>query len=460
MPILAELRARPFVLFALVLGVCLSWRASGWLLVFLIPLGFIADSAKVRLVGLALAGLGMLLAPSPVSPIYEKKPIEGEFRVISVPRAGSQSDWCLIEGEGVRYALFLNRPQDPTLISLGDRLQVRGYAKPFREGSDAFWLSKGAVGLVQFGDAISIQRTGLGAPIFRWGLSWRDSFRDITRRSLAAEHADLVDALCFNVDAALDPNLKDDLRKTGTVHIVSASGLHVMIFALASLWALSRLPVPRIVQLSILLFILFVYAGGTGFRPPVVRAVVMAAILLGGYLWRREGDLLSAAGIAACGQLLLDPWSVFDIGFYLSFVTIAALGLYLPPQNDRPILKGLQSSWIASLASAPIVGQVFGTISLISVVANLVIGIAILPLVAGTMLLWAVSFVSSGLAQLLAGLIIGPLASYLAVSVSWLASVPFASVALPPYSPVWIPVFYVLMLCTWRLRKRPAREVE
>lgn len=404
---------------------------------------------------LVVTGIGLAAAPSPVSPQFEVKRVEGEYRVISAPRTGHRSDWCIVESQDRRFALFLGRPTDPLMVSLGDRLKIDGYSKPFPEGSDSFWLGKGVMAIIQLGES-SVVRIKQGPPLFRWGQAWRASFQEFTARTFNKENADLIDALCFNVDAALEPGFRDDLRATGTVHIVSASGLHVMLLAFATLWGLSKLPIPRSIQLFLLIALLMIYAGGAGFRPPVVRAVVMAMLLLSAYLFRREPDLLSAAGVAAMGQLLLDPWSVFDLGFYLSFVTVVAIGLYMNPNLQSRLLRSAQVSWIATLASAPVVAFAFGRISLIAVVANLLIGFVILPIIAGSLLCWGVALVFPDFGTTMARGIVTPFASYLAWAVRWLADIPLASVATPPFSAYWIPAFYGLMLSIWKLRKRSA----
>ncbi|MEQ1936586.1 MAG: ComEC/Rec2 family competence protein, partial [Fimbriimonadaceae bacterium] len=292
----------------------------------------------------------------------ERQFVNRTMDIVTVPRTGKSGDWCIAEGGGTRLGLFLG--QSRTSLSLGDRIHLKGVVRTLREGSEQFWLSKGVIGTMFVGEDNEVVVLNEGSPIFRWGMSWRQSFIEFAQKNLAPRQARLADALCFNLDALLDEDLQENLSRTGTVHIVSASGLHVMIFAVAFQLVLSRLPIPRWAQLILLIFVLLVYAGATGFRPPVLRSVVMVGVMMSAYLVRREGDLLSAAAVAALAQFLLDPRSVYDIGFYLSFLTVCALGLFLPLDAPRGwkewIGRSAHASFVASLASAPIVALIFG----------------------------------------------------------------------------------------------------
>lgn len=461
MPIVAELRARPLVLFALAIGFGLGFRCEPWLLVLLIPLLLLAEQWWQRGVIGVVGLIGVWNAPTPVKSIFEAKPIDGLFVVRTVPRITSQATWAIVEQAGVRYVLKLE-PDRSELVSLGDRVGLKGTAHPLREGTDAYWTGRGVLGSIAArADARpAIEVVSRGPAIFRWGMGWRASFMKMTDSSLPPDDARLMDALCFNVDSTLSDEFRDDLRRTGVIHIVSASGLHVMVFAYVLQLAFRRLPVGRPIQLIILLAILLLYAGATGFRPPVIRAVVMSAMMLGAYLLGKEGDLLSAAGFAAFSQLLLDPWAVFDIGFYLSFVTVAGLALYMPkgiPKKWRDrTLRSIQASAIATIAAAPIVGYAFGTISIVGIVANLLIEAAILPMVAGGLLVWPIWLLSPGVGEaLLRGLVV-PASAYVHGVVERLGSLPFATIDVPPY-PAWlIPAFYVACLLGWRFTKRSA----
>jgi competence protein ComEC len=112
-------------------------------------------------------------------------------------------------------------------------------------------------------------------------------------------------------DAGLPEDLRDDLARTGSLHVIAVSGTHLSLF-LAGLRLFTR-------RLRFLVPMLVVYAGMCAFEPPVLRSLVLAiGFLCGRRLGRAlpQGPhfLLSAVVVLAC-----DPAAFFDAGFQLSF---------------------------------------------------------------------------------------------------------------------------------------------
>jgi competence protein ComEC len=274
-----------------------------------------------------------------------------------------------------------------------------------------------------------------------------------------------VDALCFNVDSDIDRRLQLNLRRTGTIHIVSASGLHIVIVAFALLWLLERLPVPRGLGLALVAAALFLYVGAAGLNPPVIRAAVTAMLVLGAYLFRREPDWLSAMAIAALGCLIARPSSAMEAGFQLSFAVIAGLGLF--GRRFYGGVRALARLWtgfenvahvalVASVVSAPLVAYHFGMVSVASVLANVLIGFVIAPIVIAALVAQAVSPFSAALAVGLMKLVVEPLSGWFLWVVDSLGQMRWAAVDAPPFSAYWLLPIYAAMLCLWRKRVREA----
>ncbi len=453
-----QLTRRPLLAVAAALAIGLAVRQSPWLLVCLVPLLWILESHLVRGIVLLCAVLGCLRAPAPVQSIQALRFVQGEAKIVSVPRLTGQSDGAIVLAAGFRYVAYFPVGTD---ISFGDVLSITAVAHPLREGTDRFWVAKGVVGRLEITEQKTLSR---GLVLLRWGRSWRDSFRAFTSTYLPPGSKELTDALCFNVETGLDDDLQEDLRRTGTVHIISASGLHVGIFAVVLQCILSRAPIPRPWQLLILMMILVAYMGATGMRPPVVRAVIMAAAMLAGYLWRQESDLLSALGLATSIQLAWDPWSVFDLGLHLSFMAVLGLGLFVRfDEETGPDFKSwfktrtLQTAYaslVAGLATAPIVAWHFGMISVISVFANLLVTPLVGVIVPVSIGGWALSFWAP-LAQT-AMLPVGWACAALEWIVTALGGLSFAAVDVPYFHALWIPVMYLAMIGLWREHVRPA----
>jgi competence protein ComEC len=273
-------------------------------------------------------------------------------------------------------------------LSLGDHVEVKGVARPWAEGREANFLNRQVAGrLVLDRDSISLVQRG--AWPYRLADETRRRFMILTSESMPEPAAQVMDAVCFNVDGLLPPETALAFRKTGTIHIVSASGVHVVILSAALFWLLGHFPLPRPAKITLVFGLLSFYALAAGLNPPIVRAVCMSLVGSMAYLFRREPDLVTAAAAAGLGWLLLKPVDIYDVGFQLSYVTVLALALYLRPLPSpttlgSAILQDLamatRLSFVSTLATAPILLATFGAVSLLGLIANPLIALPIMVL--------------------------------------------------------------------------------
>jgi ComEC/Rec2-related protein len=155
----------------------------------------------------------------------------------------------------------------------------------------------------------------------------------------------LIRGILFGDRATIPAAIMDELQDTGTLHLFVIDGLKVTLVAGIS-WA-----VMRVVRLGrrwtiILILPLFLYCAGTGLSIASLRATIMSAILLFGVALERPvlaKNVLSGAGLFL---LLLDPQQIFQLGFQLSFVTVAALTVAARPLADLFSLPFRPDPWI------------------------------------------------------------------------------------------------------------------
>jgi ComEC/Rec2-related protein len=236
-----------------------------------------------------------------------------------------------------------------------------------------------------------------------------------------------------------------DFRTTGLSHVVAISGWHIaMLGAVVGglLGGIGRRPRTAIVLAAIVAYAIF-----AGASPSVLRATVMAVVVLLARESGRRGSASAGLALTVAGMLLLDPQTIADIGFQLSAAATAGLLIWakrarswlenrLPRQTPGWLLESLGVSMAAQAATLPMVLFHFGTLSLVSPLANVLIG----PLVAPAMLLTGVALVcglliGAGVPALLfapfalvAGVVIGAMIAIAHVC----ALLPFASLILAP----------------------------
>ena len=179
-------------------------------------------------------------------------------------------------------------------------------------------------------------------------------------------------------------------RDAGTLHLMAVSGLHVGLLSLLVYGTLILAGVPRRTVLTVLLLLLPLYAALCGGRPSVVRAVLMAAVVIVGLRRGLVGHAMNGLGVAALALLAHSPWNALDVGFQLSFgATLAIIAAFRPedpadvswdpaPRWRTWILAPLGVTLASQLATFPIVAWHFGRVVfgglLVAVPAGLLAG--------------------------------------------------------------------------------------
>lgn len=199
-------------------------------------------------------------------------------------------------------------------------------------------------------------------------------------------HASFLKGIVFGYSADLPEDVKQSFLDTGTIHILAVSGSNVAFVAFMILSVLSFLRLPRQLVRIISLFGLVMYMLITGSSPSVVRATIMAIVIISGTMLERKTDIYNSISVAAIILLLWNTNSLFDVGFQLSFGAVLSIVFFYPklemlikkiPERYEEIkaidviLKLFAVSMAAQIGTIPFTAYYFGRVSIISLIANI-----------------------------------------------------------------------------------------
>ncbi len=272
--------------------------------------------------------------------------------------------------------------------------------------------------------------------------------------------AGLLGGLVVGVKRSLGEAWLERFQTVGLVHIVVLSGFNLTIVSYL-IYALCAPFSPRLrfiaASCGIVAFALMVGAGAA-----VARATIMALLGLLAVYTTRPYAVLRALMVAAAAMVAHNPYVLlFDPGFQLSVAATAGLIGLTPALMSRfayvPDMVGLReivaTTFATQLAVLPLIWYQVGELSLVALAANLLV----LPLVPVLML---IGFLAGALALLSTALAL-PLAylahlmlSYVFLVVRTGAELPYASITVPPMSPVWVLALYALAGGAWYLLTR------
>jgi competence protein ComEC len=247
-------------------------------------------------------------------------------------------------------------------------------------------------------------------------------------------------------------DLKDSLRKTGTIHAVVVSGQNISI--VAGFFAILVGILHRRLVIILTLLAIFLYTLLAGAQPPVVRAAIMGSLAYGAVGLGRQRLSLWALILAAALMLFVSPKLLFDLSFQLSFAATFGIVAIVPILEKflrflpNFLREGATVTLAAWLLTLPILAFTFGQISLIAVIVNLAIFFAILPIMILGFATIFVVVVSQVLGGIIAWFVFVPL-WYFVKSVEFFARFPWAAIDVPKFGLIWVFLYYGVVLAIW-----------
>ncbi len=280
---------------------------------------------------------------------------------------------------------------------------------------------------------------GGGNPLKRVSIALKNKLIVVPQKTLPEPYSTLLSSIVFGSRAAkASADIKETYKRAGVAHLLVASGMHLGILIGVCLFLVRSTRLPLWPGVLLTTMVNFLYAAMTGFGPSILRAAIMAEIMLVGLLFEREKEVYTSLALAAFIILLFSPKYLFEVGFQLSFAATWSLVYVAPVINER--LKAFVPSSMSitlSAAMAPVLTSVpitlfhFSQASLVAVFTN----VLLLPWVGVIVILGFVSTVLGAVFLPLGELVNGSNLVLLWVAnriVITLASLPFAQVFMPP----------------------------
>ena len=132
-------------------------------------------------------------------------------------------------------------------------------------------------------------------------------------------------------DNTLDNDLKESFRKSSISHILAISGLHITYLIIGFKKVLDIFIKSKHKKNIILIIILILFAILTGMSPSCVRACIMSIVLLANELMYKRNNFYKSIIIAFIVLLLINPYNLYNVGMWLSFLGTIGIVLFKNP---------------------------------------------------------------------------------------------------------------------------------
>jgi competence protein ComEC len=261
-------------------------------------------------------------------------------------------------------------------------LQAR-LARPFGE-----YLRRRGISLiarVKTPDFASSTNRNKSPPLKRLILKLKSCTESKFESRLTPICAGVVEAMILGEEKNVPAAVYKDMIRSGTVHILVVSGSNVGVVGFIIVLFFKTIRVKRRLRFFLSVPLLLAYCFLTGASNPVVRATIMAVVLLFAYFVKRQADIYNSCALAGLIILILSPVQLFNIGFQLSFASVSSIAFFYPRLKQllrlsqlkstvgRFLAEGCLVSLSAWLGTAALIAGYFRMVSPITVLANLVI---------------------------------------------------------------------------------------
>jgi competence protein ComEC len=303
----------------------------------------------------------------------------------------------------------------------GDRIRFTGKLRPPRNlgtpgefDSERFYALKGivATSFVKSDSDITLLPGSSGPGFQRHFDIMARTIGDFIMKILPGIEGGIMKALLIGDMSDIPQEMKDSYSRTGVNHILSISGFHVGIIALALLqlcFIISRIFPALLLYLNFRRFaciatlpIILYYMFLAGAAPATARSVLMLFVLMVALLLEQETDHVNTLALAAVTLLLINPANLYDISFQLSFLALWGMTVMTPlimkrfetvdPGWKRNIILFTAASFSAVSITLLPVAFYFQQISVTGIISNffivpvlgygaVVTGFASLPLI-------------------------------------------------------------------------------
>lgn len=349
-------------------------------------------------------------------------------------------------------------------VSYGDRVRVSGILKEPESFDTSFGRQFNYPSyLAAQGIEYQLSRASIEAVVMQTGnplkagAIWvKHTFERGLGGALPEPEAGFAGGITVGDKRSIGPELSSDFQRAGLIHMIVLSGYNITIVLDGAFWILKHTPIVREVRFAplgisgaiVLFFVLM-----TGGASSAVRAGLMALIAVYARFSRRTFLASRALGVAAVAIVAWNPYTLaFDPGFQLSALATAGLVVFTPLISSRLsfvtekfALREIASSTIGTqIAVLPLLLYQNGQLPIYALPANLL-----------TLLFVPYAMLFSLIAGV-GGMFFGPLSTVLALPAymllsyiihiaQFVAHLPYAGIAIPPFGALWLVLAYALL---------------
>jgi competence protein ComEC len=461
--------------------------AAGWHTPLLRRAGLCVVIAALG--GLRYLSVQVETTPQSVWLLADQGIVTVQGQIAEEPRRSDDGQQLIVRSEAARLGeqageieglLLLNVPPYPAyyygqrLIFSGEIEQPPAASRPNAFNYRDYLARRQIFALVQEPADIEVLPGNEGNPLLVALRGFRARCQGLLLRAMPEPQASVAAGMLLGLKASIPDETYTAFARTNVVHTLVVSGWHLSLVAALFVGIAGQFRLGRGATFWLALAGIWLYALFVGATATVLRAAIMASLIVLASSTERQSEPWTLLLAACLGLSVWNPQILWDLGFQLSVLATASLFAfsqpvkhwleYLPPlrwRDTRFVTDTLTATLAVQVLVLPLILYHFGNLSLIAPIAN----VLIVPVVPLAMILGALALLMNLLAAPLAAL--APVSwliqvvwlvawlpfAYMTEATRLLAALPWAAVRLPAF-PLWVLLgYYALVAGLWVWKK-------
>lgn len=282
----------------------------------------------------------------------------------------------------------------------------------------------------------------------------RNLMKTKIEKLLPKETSGLCLGMLIGETSGIEENMQENFRDSNLSHILAVSGANVSYIIVSITYIFNKMCLRKRLSkiISIILLILFMLL--TGCTSSVNRACIMAILMLIAELLYRKSDVYNNLAISALILLIINPYSLLDIGFQLSYMgTIGIvflhdkIGSFIKINNKivKYFFEMIVVTTCANLAIIPIMMFHFNTISLTFYFSNIIVGPILGIVVIIGFIMFFISLIFTPISSLIA-IVLNLMLKFIIKIAEITANMPFSKITIITPSFFFIIVWYLIII--------------
>lgn len=300
--------------------------------------------------------------------------------------------------------------------------------------------------------------------------SARSKAHIVLKNNLTGDSLAIIAPITLGLYGALGNDIKDLFIKTGTMHILSVSGLHVAALAAMLIFGFRLIKLPPRLTFLLVIILIWAFAILSGARAASLRSALMGTFMLISLMINMEYDITNSVILSAFFITFFSPEELFKPSFILSYTAILSIIFILPILNylsgftkhDKTaviykerilklaavkyIVKSFLMSFAVWIGMIPVISYYFGVVTPGALLANYIaIPFVFIAMIAGFIMIFIGGFADVSFLTYYLGIYTEKLARYYIKFMKVVSDIPFSNIEFKTVDLSFVLFYYFLL---------------